>query len=49
MAIPESIPEDREECYLCPYCGGDIKKSKDTDKWECNKCDWTEDMEKQKL
>lgn len=36
MSVPESIPEDREQSYMCE-CGGNITLHGQL--WECDKCD----------
>ena len=47
MSIPESIPEDEEFMAQCERCkSGNIRFYLHTQKWECDSCDWTEDMEK---
>jgi len=35
----DSIPEDREESYECPKCGGNVTLQTNGN-WECDACDF---------
>jgi len=34
----DSIPEDKEESYPCPECGGSVTKQNNY--WECDSCEF---------
>jgi ribosomal protein L37AE/L43A len=36
----DEIPEDQEETYQCPWCGGVVKLRRTTTQWECESCDF---------
>jgi len=40
MCLPEDIPEDREQSYPCPDCGGNITLGEGLAGWECDGCNF---------
>jgi len=40
MCTPEDIPEDREQSFQCPDCGGEITLGDGLAGWECNGCNF---------
>lgn len=43
MACFDDIPEDAQESYPCPNCGGTVTQS-EHGVWYCDSCAWNSDM-----